>query len=326
MVRAGADAGQPGAAGAGAPRRAGGRRPRRAPLARGASEEASREDAAREAELRQRVRERAWRLRGSGAYADPMSLAEFQARLAGAGSAGPCRHRRPGRRAGRHRSGRATTHDLGLARRPRVPARWAVARARHGGRAAARDLRAVGARRGEQPVCARSTTSCWRRWPTGSATCRWCSRRRGRWPRCRGRSLPSNRGRPLVVAESATSWAVRSETPLRSGTAGFVAGPRVAQAESETSVRVAGVARAPGCCTGARRRPRRSAGWPVEVDVLHVSAHGRHSSENPLFSGFELAGRAVVRLRHRPARPACRTSYCSRRARSGARRCAAARS
>ena len=25
------------------------------------------------------------------------------------------------------------------------------------------------------------------------------------------------------------------------------------------------------------------------VDVLHVSAHGRHSSENPLFSGFELA-------------------------------------
>jgi len=26
-----------------------------------------------------------------------------------------------------------------------------------------------------------------------------------------------------------------------------------------------------------------------QVDVLHVSAHGRHSSENPLFSGFELA-------------------------------------
>jgi CHAT domain-containing protein len=25
------------------------------------------------------------------------------------------------------------------------------------------------------------------------------------------------------------------------------------------------------------------------VDVLHVSAHGRHSSENPLFAGFELA-------------------------------------
>ena len=30
-------------------------------------------------------------------------------------------------------------------------------------------------------------------------------------------------------------------------------------------------------------------GLAGSVDVLHVSAHGRHSSENPLFSGFELA-------------------------------------
>ena len=38
-------------------------------------EEATREDRAREAELRQRVRERAWRTRGSGAYDEPMPLA-----------------------------------------------------------------------------------------------------------------------------------------------------------------------------------------------------------------------------------------------------------
>ena len=38
-----------------------------------------------------------------------------------------------------------------------------------------------------------------------------------------------------------------------------------------------------------RRPPPRRSPLAGEVDVLHVSAHGRHSSENPLFSGFELA-------------------------------------
>ena len=74
VVRAGADAGQPRAAGAGAARRGGGR-----DLAElrtlAAKEEATREDRAREAELRQRVRERAWRTRGSGPYDEPMPLA-----------------------------------------------------------------------------------------------------------------------------------------------------------------------------------------------------------------------------------------------------------
>ena len=100
--------------------------------------------------------------------------------------------------------------------------------------------------------------------------------------------LPSNRGRPLVVAESATSWAVRSETPLRSRTAGFVAGPRVAQAEAETSAasQVWPGSRVLHGSDATAEAVSRLAG---EVDVLHVSAHGRHSSENPLFSGFELA-------------------------------------
>src|SRR3954452_4637152 len=46
-----------------------------------AKDEATREDRAREAELRQRVRERAWRARGSGSYDDPIALADLQGHL-----------------------------------------------------------------------------------------------------------------------------------------------------------------------------------------------------------------------------------------------------
>jgi hypothetical protein len=100
--------------------------------------------------------------------------------------------------------------------------------------------------------------------------------------------LPTNRGRPLIVAESATSWAGRTETPLRSGSAGFVAGPRVMQAEAETSA-AAKVWPGSRVLHGSEASAEAVSRLACEVDVLHVSAHGRHSSENPLFSGFELA-------------------------------------
>src|SRR5262249_26312976 len=45
--------------------------------------------------------------------------------------------------------------------------------------------------------------------------------------------LPGLVGRPVTVAQSATSWLTRTATPLRTGSAGFVAGPRVARAEAE---------------------------------------------------------------------------------------------
>ncbi|HWR85822.1 MAG TPA: CHAT domain-containing protein, partial [Rhodoglobus sp.] len=70
--------------------------------------------------------------------------------------------------------------------------------------------------------------------------------------------------------------------------AAFASGPRVPRAEEEVR--------------------RAASGWPTavmlggdaatvadvtelagRVDVLHIAAHGRHSAENPLFSGFELA-------------------------------------
>jgi CHAT domain-containing protein len=75
---------------------------------------------------------------------------------------------------------------------------------------------------------------------------------------------------------------------LRSSSAGFVAGPRVAQAEAETA---AAAAVWPGATVlqGSEAAAAAVSELAARVDVLHVSAHGRHSSENPLFSGFELA-------------------------------------
>ncbi|MFN8195960.1 MAG: CHAT domain-containing protein, partial [Nocardioidaceae bacterium] len=99
--------------------------------------------------------------------------------------------------------------------------------------------------------------------------------------------LPGNGGRSVTVAPSATSWLAKQPTPLRLGTAGFVAGPRVARAEPE-------VAAASSLWPGSDRLVGEAAtaeavtALASRVDVLHVSAHGRHSAENPLFSGVEL--------------------------------------
>ena len=99
--------------------------------------------------------------------------------------------------------------------------------------------------------------------------------------------LPGLAGRPVLVAQSATSWLARRATPLRTGSAGFVAGPRVARAEEE----VRGAAKtwpdAP-VLVGADATAAAVSELAGRVDVLHVAAHGRHSSENPLFSGLEL--------------------------------------
>jgi tetratricopeptide (TPR) repeat protein len=251
-----------------------------------AKEEASREDAVRQAELRQRVRERAWRARGSGAYDDPMSLADFQERLVGRALVA---HVVTAQRvvALVVTENRATTHDLGprealdsllggllpgldmaAAHLPESFAR--SVRTEVTTRVARLDdllLAPVAAEIGDRPLVLT---------PSGVlAAVPWTL-------------LPTNRGRPVIVAESATSWAARSETPLRSGTAGFVAGPRVPQAESETSA-AAKVWPGSRVLHGAEATAEAVSRMAGEVDVLHVSAHGRHSSENPLFSGFELA-------------------------------------
>jgi tetratricopeptide (TPR) repeat protein len=99
--------------------------------------------------------------------------------------------------------------------------------------------------------------------------------------------LPGLVGRPVTVAQSATSWLARSATPLRTGSAGFVAGPRVVRAEAE--VRAAAKAwRSAPVVAGDDATAAAVSELAGRVDVLHVAAHGRHSAENPLFSGLEL--------------------------------------
>jgi tetratricopeptide (TPR) repeat protein len=251
-----------------------------------AVEDPTREVAVRQAELRQRVRERAWQHRGSGEYDDPASPAEVQARL----------------RADQALVAYVVTEEvtaLVLTREcARIVALGSAAdlEALLGGLLPDLDMAAA-----ELPdVFAQAIRSELRErlrrlddvllaplaevvgdrdlvlTPSGAlAGVPWSI-------------LPSNRGRPVIVAQSATSWLARTSTPLRSSSAGFVAGPRVAQAEAETTA----AARAwPGSHVvhGAEATAVAVSGLAGRVDVLHVSAHGRHSSENPLFSGFELA-------------------------------------
>lgn len=101
--------------------------------------------------------------------------------------------------------------------------------------------------------------------------------------------LPGLVGRPLTVSPSATSWLIKVREPLRTSSAGFVAGPRVARAAEE--ITAASVAW-PGAelLLDGKATAEGVAGLAADVDVLHVAAHGRHSADNALFSGLELAG------------------------------------
>jgi len=99
--------------------------------------------------------------------------------------------------------------------------------------------------------------------------------------------LPGLVGRPVTVAQSATSWLARGATPLRTGSAGFVAGPRVVRAEAEVRAAAAAWPGAP-VLAGEEATAAAVSDLAGRVDVVHLAAHGRHSAENPLFSGLEL--------------------------------------
>jgi tetratricopeptide (TPR) repeat protein len=243
--------------------------------------------AQRQTELRQRVRERAWQNRGSGEYDDPASLTDVQANL-GSGralvahvvtkdevaalvlTADSASVVALGSRSDLDALTGGLLPDLDMAA-AELPGMFADAiRSELRSRLGRLDellLAPLAASVGERELVLT---------PSGAlATVPWTI-------------LPSNRGRPLTVAQSATSWVLRSDVPLRSASAGFVAGPRVAQAEAETT---AASAAWPGATVlhGAEATASAVSDVAARVDVLHVSAHGRHSSENPLFSGFELA-------------------------------------
>ena len=241
----------------------------------------------REAELRRRIREQAWQRKGSGAVADPVALAELQAGL-GADTALVAYVVTTDRlvalavtEAGTHRSelGGRSALDAAL-----------------GGMLADLDMAAselpdslAGSVRGTlarrlddlatllvEPLLAGLGDRRVVLTPSGVlAGVPWTL-------------LPGLAGRPVTVAQSATSWLARSATPLRLGSAAFVAGPRVARAEAEVRAAAAAWGDAP-VLAGEGATASAVSELAGQVDVLHVAAHGRHSAENPLFSGLELA-------------------------------------
>jgi tetratricopeptide (TPR) repeat protein len=241
---------------------------------------------AREAELRQRIRERAWQKQGSGAVTDPVALPALQAKLGAdtalvayvvtadrvvallVTSAGSRRFDLGDRSRLDHVLG-GLLPDLDMAA-AELPA--ALAGSVRG--TLARRLDAVAA----LLVAPLATALGERRavlTPSGVlAGVPWTL-------------LPGLAGRPLVVAQSATSWLARSATALRLRSAGFVAGPRVVRAEAEVRAAAAAWHRAPVLAGGDATAAAVSE-LAGRVDVLHVAAHGRHSAENPLFSGLEL--------------------------------------
>jgi len=100
--------------------------------------------------------------------------------------------------------------------------------------------------------------------------------------------LPGFGGRAVTVAQSATTWLMRARDPLRIGSAGFVAGPRVLRAPDEVTA-AAKEWPSSRVLLGGAATAARVAELAAGVDVLHIAAHGRHSAESPLFSGLALA-------------------------------------
>ena len=101
--------------------------------------------------------------------------------------------------------------------------------------------------------------------------------------------MPGLLGRPLTIPTSATRWLElrRNEAgpPRR---AGLVAGPHLARAEEEVARAAAEWSTADVRC-GADATAEEVSALAARVDVLHLAGHGSHPGENPLFAAVELA-------------------------------------
>ena len=102
-------------------------------------------------------------------------------------------------------------------------------------------------------------------------------------------SLPSLRGRPVVVAPSGSSWLAASkprELSARPGVSVF-AGPGLERSEEEAKA-VGALWAGARVHTGAEARQDEFVAAMAEATVVHVAAHGEHQAENPLFSSIRL--------------------------------------
>ncbi|MEP6667030.1 MAG: CHAT domain-containing protein, partial [Nocardioidaceae bacterium] len=100
--------------------------------------------------------------------------------------------------------------------------------------------------------------------------------------------LPGLTGRPLTVPRSASSWLRARDHHIALRSAGFVAGPRVRRAAEEVD-RAAKAWDVATVLPEGQAKATTVGHLAASVDVFHVAAHGRHSADNPLFSGLELS-------------------------------------
>jgi tetratricopeptide (TPR) repeat protein len=100
--------------------------------------------------------------------------------------------------------------------------------------------------------------------------------------------LPPFAGRPITLPTSATRWLEQRQSALTLASAGFSAGPGVERAVEEVTAAAASWGSS-SVLLGSEASSEGVASLAAHVDLLHVSAHGRHSADNPLFSGIELA-------------------------------------
>lgn len=101
--------------------------------------------------------------------------------------------------------------------------------------------------------------------------------------------LPGLAARALTVAASASRWVHgRDAAAIPARSAAFAVGPRVARGaeEAETGAAPWGGAHV---LVGAAATVAAVTAASGGADVLHVSAHGRHALDNPLFSGLQLS-------------------------------------
>ena len=107
------------------------------------------------------------------------------------------------------------------------------------------------------------------------------------WP-----TLPALRGRPVVVAPSATTWlaAMRaSSVPRkRTGRIVLVAGPNLEHAEPEVMA-VATLYGSPQVLSGRAATADVVRQTMDDAELVHIAAHGRFRADNPQFSAIDLA-------------------------------------
>jgi tetratricopeptide (TPR) repeat protein len=254
------------------------------------------------AEIQRQLRTRAWQLEGTGSAREPVTLAVLQASVAEAG----CVFVSVVESAGRLHAqlvddGRPRTVPLAAAHR--VGELWLRVRA---------DLNALAMGRLPEPLRVAVAASLARSLglldellirPLGMADQRLVIAPTGELTMLPWNLLPSLRGRPVVVAPSATAWIAAQVPPTtraRSSVAP-IAGPDLARAADEVEQigRIWGDRAAEVTVKG---RPEDLVRVLAECSVVHVAAHGEHQAENPLFSSIRLADGSVFayELEQRP--------------------------